>query len=133
MFWAYFTGAAFLAAGVAIALNWTARLAGTLLGLLFLLIFLCRRAPRVLTAPPCHNPDEWSSAFIAFGRCAAWWICAEYSGHKSRHPAQSPEQGFSMRPNLRRIAFVGIHVDHPAEDLRVPPATGLFACLFGDD
>lgn len=87
MFWAYFTGAAFVAAGIAIALNRMARLAGTLLGLLFLLIFLCLHAPRVLTAPRSHNPNEWSSAFIAFGMCAVSWICAAYSGHKRRHPA----------------------------------------------
>lgn len=81
-------GAAFVAAGAAIALNWMARLAGTLLGLLFLFIFLCLHAPAVLTAPRCHNPDECSSVFIAFGMCADWWICAASSGHKSRHPAR---------------------------------------------
>lgn len=84
MFWAYFTGAAFVAAGVAITLNWMARVAGTLLGILFLLMFLSLHAPRVLTAPRCHNPNEWSSAFICFGMCAASWICAAYSDRKRR-------------------------------------------------
>lgn len=84
MFWAYFTGAAFCAAGVAIAINWMARLAGTLLGILFLLMFLSLHAPRVLSSPRCHNPNEWSSAFICFGMCAASWICAAYSDRKRR-------------------------------------------------
>lgn len=38
-----------------------------------------------------------------------------------------------MRPNLFGIGFVGIDVDHPVEDLRVPAAAGLHAGVFGGD
>jgi uncharacterized membrane protein len=76
LFWAYVTGAAFVAAGIGIAANWMARWAGTLLGTMFLLWFLFLHAPRVMSLPRSHNPNEWSSAFIALGMCGASWICA---------------------------------------------------------
>jgi hypothetical protein len=76
LFWAYFTGAAFVAAGIGLATNWMARWAGALLGVMFLLWFLCLHAPRVMSFPRSHNPNEWSSAFIALGMCGGSWICA---------------------------------------------------------
>jgi len=83
LFWAYFTGAAFVAtgisfvaAGISPATNWMARWAGALLGTMFLLWFLCLHAPRVMSFPKSHNPNEWSSAFIALGMCGGSWICA---------------------------------------------------------
>ena len=76
LFWAYFTGAAFVAAGIGLAANWMARWAGTLLGTMFLLWFLFLHAPRVMSFPRSHNPNEWSSAFIALGMCGGSWICA---------------------------------------------------------
>jgi uncharacterized membrane protein len=75
-FWACFTGAAFIAAGIGLAANWMARWAAALLGTMFLLWFLFLHAPRVMTFPRSHNPNEWSSAFIALGMCGASWICA---------------------------------------------------------
>ena len=72
MFWAYFTGAAFVAAGISILIKRMDELAGTLLGTMFLLWFLLLHAPRVVSAFRFHAPgapDEWSSAFIALGIC----------------------------------------------------------------
>jgi uncharacterized membrane protein len=76
MFWAYFTGAAFIAAGIGIATKWMGRWAGFLLGIMFLLWFLFLHAPRVVSFPRSHDPDEWSSAFIALAMCGGSWICA---------------------------------------------------------
>jgi uncharacterized membrane protein len=78
LFWAYFTGIAFIAAGVCIATKWLARWAGALLGTMFLLWFLLLHAPRILTFPRSHDPNEWSSAFIALGLAGGSWICARY-------------------------------------------------------
>ena len=76
MFWAVLTGAGFIAAGLSIATNWMGRLGAAWLGIMFLLWFLILHAPRVVTFPRSHNPNEWSSAFIALGMCGGSWICA---------------------------------------------------------
>jgi uncharacterized membrane protein YphA (DoxX/SURF4 family) len=62
-FWIYFTGTAMMAAGAAIATGILARIAGTWLGVMFLLFFLTLHLPRVLAA--IHNQDEITSMFIA--------------------------------------------------------------------
>jgi uncharacterized membrane protein len=74
LFWAYFTGLAFIAAGVSIATRWMDRLAATLLGSMFLLWALFLHAPRLMQAAHSHDPDEWSSALIALGMCGASWL-----------------------------------------------------------
>jgi uncharacterized membrane protein len=79
LFLAYFTGAALIAAGISIATKIMARWAAFLLGLMFLLWFLLLHLPRVMSAARSHNPNEWSSAFIALGMCGGSWICARYS------------------------------------------------------
>ena len=79
LFWAYFTGAAFIAAGLSIATKWMAHWAATLLGTMFLLWFLLLHAPRLMSAPRSQDPHEWSSAFIALGMCAGSWISARHS------------------------------------------------------
>jgi uncharacterized membrane protein len=83
LFWAYFTGAAFVATGLSLAAagfspatNRIARWASALLGVMFLLWVFCLHAPRVMSFPKSHNPDEWSSAFIALGMCGVSWISA---------------------------------------------------------
>jgi uncharacterized membrane protein YphA (DoxX/SURF4 family) len=76
LFWAYFTGAAFVAGGIGIAVRVLDRWAGALLGLMFLFWFLFLHTPRIMTPPRSHDPDEWSSAFIALALCGACWIIA---------------------------------------------------------
>jgi uncharacterized membrane protein YphA (DoxX/SURF4 family) len=79
MFWAYLTGAAFVAAGISIIIRRMDRWSGFMLGLMFLLWFLLLHSPRVVAAFRSHNPnapDEWSSAFIALAMCGGSWICA---------------------------------------------------------
>ena len=84
LFWAYFTGAAFIAAGICIAIRWMADWAAALLGKMFLLWFLLLHVPRIATVTGSHNPDEWSSAFIALGMCGGCWITARALSPPSR-------------------------------------------------
>jgi len=74
LFWALFTGAAFIAAGASIATRWMDRWSAALLGTMFLIWFLFLHLPRVMSAAHSHDPDEWSSAFIALGMCGASWL-----------------------------------------------------------
>ena len=77
LFWAYFTGIAFIAAGVSIATEWMARWAATLLGIMFALWFLLLHVPRLANRALTHDPNEWSSAFIALAMWGGCWIIAE--------------------------------------------------------
>jgi hypothetical protein len=43
---------------------------------MFLLWFLLLHLPRVVSYPRSHDPDEWSSAFIALAVCGVSWILA---------------------------------------------------------
>jgi uncharacterized membrane protein len=63
LFWVYFTGVGFMAAGLAIAVNVLGQLATAMLGLMFLLWVLVLHGPRVIAQP--HNGDELSSLFVA--------------------------------------------------------------------
>jgi uncharacterized membrane protein len=83
LFWAYLTGAGFVAAGVCIAIRWLDYWAGFWLGTMFLLWFLLLHAPRVVSYPRSHSPAEWSSAFIALGMYGGSWICAWHSARQS--------------------------------------------------
>jgi uncharacterized membrane protein YphA (DoxX/SURF4 family) len=75
-FWTHVTAIGFVAAGISIASGVMDRLAATMLGVMFLLWVLVLHGPRVMSYPRSHNPDEWSSAFIALGVCGASWILA---------------------------------------------------------
>jgi len=78
LFWAYFVGAAFIAAAVAIMIEKNARLAATLLGLMFLSWVLILHLPRVAAAP--HDGKEWTSAFVALAMSGGAFIIAETFG-----------------------------------------------------
>ena len=82
LFWAIFTGAAFVTAGVSIATGVKARLAATLLGVMFAAWVVIVHSPRVLRGPRIR--EEWSSLFIALAMCGGAWIVA--SGRPSRGP-----------------------------------------------
>ena len=80
LFWAWVTGAGFVAAGICIGFRRLERPAAMLLGAMFALWFVVLHAPRVFGLPfsgvpqAPHNPHEWSSAFIALAMCGASWI-----------------------------------------------------------
>jgi uncharacterized membrane protein YphA (DoxX/SURF4 family) len=74
LFWAYFVGVAFVAAALSIAIGKNARLAATLLGLMFILWVLTLHLPRVAAHP--HDGNEWTSAFVALAMCGGAWLVA---------------------------------------------------------
>lgn len=77
VFWVGFFGVVFIAGGVSIALNLLARWGAFGTGLMFGIWVVTLHLPRVLglygipDAP--HNPDEWSSLFIALGLWGGLW------------------------------------------------------------
>lgn len=74
LFWAYFTGACFVAAAVSILANQFAPLATALLGLMFLLWVIVLHLPRVLAA--LHNANEWTSLFVALAMSGGAFVLA---------------------------------------------------------
>jgi hypothetical protein len=67
LFWAYFTGLAFVAAALAIATKRMFGMAAMLLGTMFLLWVVLLHAPRVAGA--IRNGDEVTSLFVAMAMC----------------------------------------------------------------
>ena len=83
---------AFIAAGLSIATGWLDKWAAAMMGIMFLLWFVVLHAPRVISYPRSHDPDEWSSAFIALGISGGCWILAgSISAKKSQPVAIQPE------------------------------------------
>jgi uncharacterized membrane protein len=74
LFWAYFVGAAFLAAAAGILFKKTERPAATLLGAMFLLFVLMLHIPRIVAHPSDGN--EWTSGFVALAMCGSAWVLA---------------------------------------------------------
>jgi len=77
LFLAYFTGTAFIAAGVAIAVHIFSRLASILLGLMFFLWVVTLHTPRVIASP--HNSDELVSLFVALAFSGSSFLLGAYS------------------------------------------------------
>ncbi|HZS57027.1 MAG TPA: hypothetical protein VFA65_21660 [Bryobacteraceae bacterium] len=81
VFWVVFFGGAFIAAGISIALNVFERWGAFCLGLMFGIWVVTLHLPRVLGlygipgAP--HNPDEWSSLFIAVALWGGLWALTQ--------------------------------------------------------
>ncbi len=75
LFWAWFTGFAFIAAGRCIITRWHMRLATLLLGLMFFLWVAIVHAPRIAASP--HNQSEWNSGLVALAMCGVSWILTE--------------------------------------------------------
>ena len=74
LFWAYAVGIAFIATTLSIIVNIKARLAATLLGVMFITWVFILHLSRVASAP--HNGSEWTSAFVALAMCGGAWITA---------------------------------------------------------
>ncbi len=74
VFWAYFTGGAYVAAGLAILSGVLARLASTLLGIMFTSWVLLLHVPRVFATP--HNQAEWTSLCVAVALSGGAWLMA---------------------------------------------------------
>ena len=82
--WAYFTGAAFIAAGISIVTGVLARWGAFWQGVMLLLWFLMLHAPRVALHP--RIPAEWSSLFRGVGHRWRSLDCGQLC-----HAEQPPE------------------------------------------
>jgi hypothetical protein len=82
LFWAYFTGGAFVAAALSIATKKMMWLAATLLGTMFLLWVVLLHAPRVAGA--LRNGDEVTSLLVALAMCGVSFILAGASESNGR-------------------------------------------------
>jgi len=74
LFWAYFVGAAFFATTLSLITRVMARLAATLLGIMFLIFVVTTHIPRVAAAR--SNGNEWTSAFVALAMAGSAFIIA---------------------------------------------------------
>jgi hypothetical protein len=83
LFWAYFVGCAFVAAGASIALRRKVIVSASLLGLMFLLWVFVVHLPRVVNSP--FDGNEWSSGLVALAMSggafvfAGGWLSSEKS------------------------------------------------------
>jgi uncharacterized membrane protein len=80
LFWAYFTGIAFIAAALALAANKMARLAATLLGTMFFLWVVLLHVPRVAGA--IRNGDEVTSLFVCLAMSGVGFVLAGVFGNR---------------------------------------------------
>jgi uncharacterized membrane protein YphA (DoxX/SURF4 family) len=80
LFWAYFTGLAFVAAALAIATKRMLGMAAMLLGTMFLLWVVLLHAPRVAGA--IRNGDEVTSLFVAVAMCGLSFALAGAHGRR---------------------------------------------------
>jgi uncharacterized membrane protein len=79
LFWAYFTGVAFIAAATSIATRMMLRIAGMLLGTMFFLWVILLHAPRVVGAP--RNGDEVTSLLVALAMSGVGFALATALGN----------------------------------------------------
>jgi len=84
LFLAYFTGVAFIAAGLSMAFNILFRWSSLSLALMFFLWVLLLHAPRV--AAKLHNGDEWASLLVALATCGASLILARSAATSAFRP-----------------------------------------------
>jgi uncharacterized membrane protein len=86
MFWAYFTGVAHCAAGLAILTGVLASLASRLFAIMLSSWVLIVHIPRVMATP--RDRHEWTTFFVALLLTGLAWILAQYV---SRSPWSKPD------------------------------------------
>ncbi len=107
LFWAYFTGVAFVAAAIGAVVPRMTRPAGILLGILFFLFVVTLHIPRI--AAHSRDGNEWTSGFIALAMCGGAWILASVSPLDERETA---EPGLKLGPYFFALAMVALGAQH---------------------
>jgi uncharacterized membrane protein len=74
LFWAYFVGVAFFAAALGMLWDRIVPLAGSMLGVMFLIFVVTTHVPRIATH--LSNGNEWTSGLVALGMCGGAWVIA---------------------------------------------------------
>jgi len=102
LFWAYFTGCAFIAAGVATLTGLWARLAVTLSVLQLMLFLVLVWLPIVATGS--KDPFQWSETILNVALLAGGWVVADSyrcTNHKEPRNATRSDscRGVSVKPN----------------------------------
>lgn len=96
VFWVVFTGAGFVAAGVAIGTGYYGRLAATWLGIMFLLWFVLLHIPLALASP--NDGNKWSSMFVALAMSGASFILAKSLTSTRSRPRSNRAPGVDWSP-----------------------------------
>jgi len=88
-FWTYFAGVALIAGGLGLIVPWTARLAGSLSGLMIFLWFVMLHVPRALAAADAASRrNEWTAVFEALAMSGIALVLA--CGPFAAPPRSSP-------------------------------------------
>ena len=87
LFFTWFTGAALIAAGLAMAARVWARPAAALLGLMFFLWVVLLHAPRIAHA--LHDGDEWNSGFVCLTMAGCALLAAALAGQREQRVVAS--------------------------------------------
>ncbi|MES1201142.1 MAG: hypothetical protein ABUS57_06800 [Pseudomonadota bacterium] len=82
VYWAYATGAAHVAAGLAMLTGVMAPIASLLNALMYTSWLLILHLPRTYAAP--HDRHEWTTTCVAFAINGAAWMLATYLAHRKR-------------------------------------------------
>jgi len=110
-FWACFVGAAFVAAGLAIVFRKQARLAATLLGIMFLLFVLIVHTPRIFIHP--QNSNEWTSGFVALAMAGGAVIVASASrNERYLNETNRMDKVTQIGRSLYGLAMIAFGVQH---------------------
>jgi uncharacterized membrane protein len=83
------------------------RLAGTLLGVMFLLFVMMLHIPRIVTH--ARDGNEWTSGFVALAMCGGAWILAGASSLEERETA---DPFLKLGPYLFGMAMVAFGIQH---------------------
>lgn len=103
LFWAYFTGCAFIAAGIAVLTGLCARLAVTLSVLQIMLFLVLVWLP--IVAKGSRNPFQWSETIVNVALLAAGWVVADsyYGSSGAPEPGGRDSRTVSCSSNSPRI------------------------------